>query len=694
MKRIATYLLCGITLFAAVSCANDDEMVNENTEDNLVSMSFQTGDAPNYDNDTADSAKATGTRTALNPDKSSVTWNANDKISIGYQGVAGNVTQPFSTPTTGSNVKFWGQAAEKNTAYFMMYPYQTTTKIEYKNNNWANYTYVFPKTQTAIANTFDPNANLSVGVIPDRTKPFTAYNLGGLLRFSIEGAANVAQVKILARGQEPLAGDATSQIKFNNNGSISSAPIQFVPNKNTCVLTYAPASGTLAENTDYFVVLPAGKLASGLTLAFILEDGKAIQVKVSNAIEIKRAQTYSLGKLTLNAAKAKSEILRNKGLIEAYAEKVPGIELEADGTLDIYRGDNLEKILSYKGVLEVKDKDNLTSLNELQYYRNVSGIFLRGNKNLAGELNFSKYPQLTNMILLEGSPQVTKVDITGLDKLRAAYIINIKGFKTIATGNNKGLIELSIYGSDAIEEIDASHMPLLLNLNVYSNKALRTINITNSQKLKVINALYDSSLTNIISLEDKSELERFWAAYSKIESYDFTNMPKLQNINLASSEVKELKGLSAAGANLENLQLSNTKLTSLDVSNNPNLKWLDVYGVKGLTTLDLTNNLELLQIRTSLASNLRELKLGNHIKLTELKVAHCKLTELDIRKFQNLNILYAGSQQPNGFLANIVVKMTAAQKTRLEAVKPFVESGNDPRATSEDTNSWVKVVVE
>ena len=141
MKRIATYLLCGIALLAAVSCANDDEMVNESAEDNLVSMSFQTGDAPNYDNDTADSAKATGTRTALNPDKSSITWNANDIISIGYQGAAGNVTQPFSTPTTGSNVKFWGQAAEKNTAYFMMYPYQTTTKIEYKNNNWANYTY-------------------------------------------------------------------------------------------------------------------------------------------------------------------------------------------------------------------------------------------------------------------------------------------------------------------------------------------------------------------------------------------------------------------------------------------------------------------------------------------------------------------------------------------------------------------------
>ena len=38
MKRIATYLLCGITLFAAVSCANDDEIVNESAEDNLGSV--------------------------------------------------------------------------------------------------------------------------------------------------------------------------------------------------------------------------------------------------------------------------------------------------------------------------------------------------------------------------------------------------------------------------------------------------------------------------------------------------------------------------------------------------------------------------------------------------------------------------------------------------------------------------------
>ena len=330
----------------------------------------------------------------------------------------------------------------------------------------------------------------------------------------------------------------------------------------------------------------------------------------------------------------------------------------------------------------------------MQYYRNVNGIELIGNKNLAGEINLSKYPQLTSTVVIKQSPLVTSVNATGLDKINKLSLTEMDGLKKVTTGNNTQLVLFELHKNRVLEEVDASNMPSLKVISAYYSPKITTINTTNSPNLEEINAISTGSLISIIALEDKANMMALKASGSKIESYDFTNMPKIREINLASAAVKELKGLSAAGANLENLQLSNTKLTSLDVSNNPNLKWLDVYGVKGLTTLDLTNNLELLQIRTSFASNLRELKLGNHTKLTELKVAHCKLTELDIRKFQNLKTLYAGSQQPNGFLANIVVKMTAAQKTRLEAVKPFVESGNDARSTFEDTNSWVKVVVE
>jgi internalin-related protein len=89
---------------------------------------------------------------------------------------------------------------------------------------------------------------------------------------------------------------------------------------------------------------------------------------------------------------------------------------------------------------------------------------------------------------------------------------------------------------------------------------------------------------------------------------------------------------------------------------------------------------------------LTTLDLSNNTKLKFLGVEHCKLSTLDIRHITGLNEFYAGSQSPNG-LANITVTMTAAQKARLEQVKPFKESANDDRANIDKTNSWVKVVV-
>lgn len=101
--------------------------------------------------------------------------------------------------------------------------------------------------------------------------------------------------------------------------------------------------------------------------------------------------------------------------------------------------------------------------------------------------------------------------------------------------------------------------------------------------------------------------------------------------------MKEFKGLSAAGANLEFLQLSRTNIASLDVSNNPNLKELDLYGVKEITKLDLTNNLKLTKLRTALASNLADFKLGDNTELTELIISHMKLSMLDIHKFPEVD---------------------------------------------------------
>ena len=678
MKHFKTYLLClGLALTTA-SCSQDDFDSTEATSEKLVEMSFIAGSSQPV------------TRTVLGSDGATVTWQANDKIGIGFKGNQPK-NYPFTTPTAGSDVRFWGNAPDvNNVSYFMMYPYQQDAKISANSNTQAIYEYNFPKDQNAIAGTFDPKANVSVGIIPQRGKPFIAYNVGGLLRFTIKGTSDVKQVKLLSIGQENLAGNLKSTITFANDGKISAAQNQF--SSASPVVNFKAESGNLEENKAYYIALPEQKLSQGLTLVFIMQDGKAILKKVKQEINIQRAKVYDLGEMTLDATKAKAFILKNQGLIEAVGAKVSGLVKTVDGHLDIYAADNLEKILSFKGMLEIKGNPKLTSIDELQYYRNVNGLTLQNNTNLAGELNFNKYPQLTDRIEVAGSPLVTKVDVTGLDKISQLQAHDLIGLKEVVTGGNTKLNLFALYGNKSLESVDASNMPALTNLQTYYSSNIKTINTTNSPNLNNFNGISNYSLQNFIGLSDNSKLQTFWASGSKIESYDFSKMANLSNVNLASAAVKEIKGLYAAGANLKELQLSNTHVSSLDVSNNPNLTSIDLYNVKEMTVLDVTHNPNLTSLRIPFTS-ISSLDVSNNTKLTYLSVSHCKLTTLDIRNIPGLTTFYAGSQSNSaGFSQMITVTMTQAQKTKFGNI--FFEDNTGPNSTVEGSNNYVKVNVQ
>ena len=678
MKHFKTYLLClGLALTTA-SCSQDDFDSTEATSEKLVEMSFIAGSSQPV------------TRTVLGSDGATVTWQTNDQIGIGYYSAPGNKSLPFKTSSTGSNVIFWGQAADQQNPYFMMYPYQEDAKILQKNNVTAEYQYTFPKNQQAVAGTFDPKANVSVGIIPQRGKPFIAYNVGGLLRFTIKGTSNVKQVKLLSIGQENLAGNLKSTITFANDGKISVAKNEFTTA--SPVVNLKAESGNLEENKAYYIALPEQKLSQGLTLIFIMQDGKAILKKVKQEINIQRAKVYNLGEMTLDASKAKAFILKNQGLIEAVAAKVSGLTRTPDGHMDIYAADNLEKILSVKGTLEIKNNDKLTSIDELQYYRNVNGLTLDKNKNLAGELNFNKYPQLTNTILVSNSPLVTKIDVTGLDKLRGFYSHHMDGLKEAVVKDNTNLSELSLYDNKVIKNIDASNLPSLKTLRAYSNPEVLSINTTNVPNLNELNIGTNPKMTNLIGWKDNLEIKKFIANKTNIESYDFSKQTKLEEINFVGAAVKEIKGLSASGANLKTLSMANSHVNSLDISNNPNLTTIDLYAVKELTALDVTHNPNLTSLRVPMTS-ISTLDVSNNTKLTYLGVAHCKLSTLDIRNIPGLTTFYAGSQSNSaGIVQMITVTMTQAQKTKFGNI--FFENASGPNNNYEGSNNYVKVNVQ
>ena len=690
-NRLKTYALCIGLALSVVSCSNDDFEGTNTTDDQLVDMTFVSAglESPSNAEDITPSNQAK-TRTVLGSDGTTVTWQANDKIGIGFKSPTAK-NYPFTTPTAGSDVHFWGQAPNvNNVAYFMMYPYQQDAKISANNNTQAIYQYNFPKAQNAIAGTFDPKANVSVGIIPQRGKPFVAYNIGGLLRFSLRGTSNVKQVKLLSVGQENLAGNLKSTITFANDGKISAAKNEF--SAASPVVSLTPASGTFEEGKAYYIALPEQNLSQGLTLVFIMQDGKAILKKVKQEVNIQRAKVYNLGEMALDPTKAKDFILKNQGLIEAVAAKVSGgLTTTADGHLNIYAADNLEKILSFKGVLPIANNNKLTSLDELQYYRNVTGLNLSGNQNLAGNLDLSKYKQLTEEIKITGSPNVSKVDITGLD-VQNIEVFSMNGMKEVVMKDNNNLKSAKLYSNGKLENVDASNLPELTTLWTQGSGSLKTINTANTPNLKELNTSSDGNLTGITGLQDNVELTTFTAPYTKLTKLNFSNAPKLRNVNLVSSSVTEIKGLSAAGANLESLQLAFTHVASLDISNNPNLTSIDLYSVKELTALDVTHNPKLTSLRIPFTS-ISSLDVSNNTKLTYLGVAHCKLTTLDIRNIPGLTTFYAGSQSNSaGFSQMITITMTQAQKTKFGNI--FYEDNSGPNATVEGSNNYVKVNVQ
>ena len=680
MKHFKTYLLClGLALTTA-SCSQDDFDSTEATSEKLVDMSFIAGSSQPV------------TRTVLGTDGSTVTWQTNDQIGIGYKTARYQKTYPFKTPTTGSDVRFWGQADDQPNPYFMMYPYQENAKIAVKSNSQAEYQYDFPKNQKAVAGSFDPKANVSVGIIPQRGKPFIAYNVGGLLCFTIKGTSDVKQVKLLAVGQENLAGTINSTITFANDGKISAAKNEF--SAASPVVNLTAESGSLEENKSYYIALPEQKLSQGLTLVFIMQDGKAILKKVKQEINIQRAQVYNLGEMTLDPTKAKDFILKNQPIIDAVAAKVSGLNRKPDGNLDIYDGDNLEKILSYKGILTITDNDKLTSIDELQYYRNITSVSLQGNKNLAGELDFNKNPYLNNSIVVSNSPLVTKLDISGLKDLKFLSAHHMDGLTEAKVGNNPQMTTLALYNNKLLTKIDASNLPALTTLQAYNNGELTNINTLNSPKINSINISATGKLTQIEGLSDKDQLENFVAWGNKIESYDFSKMTKLKSINLLGSAVKEIKGLAAAGTNLKILELGSTQISSLDVTKNTELQKLNLSYVKGITTLDLSNNTHLTELTTN-NSGIRELKLGSKNGLKNINVSNSKLSSLDISEAGTIENIAVGLQTDVTGDKQIKVTMTQQQKDYFDSKGIiFTENIITNNSDKNKPNSNVKVIIK
>ncbi len=143
-----------------------------------------------------------------------------------------------------------------------------------------------------------------------------------------------------------------------------------------------------------------------------------------------------------------------------------------------------------------------------------------------------------------------------------------------------------------------------------------------------------SPITSLSGIEDFVSLERLICSGSRLTSIDLSNSPNLTEANLSNNLLTTISvnGLTA----LENLQLSGNSLSTIDVTTNTSLTILDLSG-SDLTTLNVINNtaLETLDIGNNEISTI---DLSTNTLLESFTFSSTSVSSLDLSN--NINLYY------------------------------------------------------
>lgn len=130
-------------------------------------------------------------------------------------------------------------------------------------------------------------------------------------------------------------------------------------------------------------------------------------------------------------------------------------------------------------------------------------------------------------------------------------------------------------------------------------------------------------LTSLVGIEYFSNLEYIDVSYNKLTSLDLSHSPLLKEVYVNGNSLQSLD-LSGIG-DLETLDCSSNKLGTLNVSEATHLKSL-ICSSNNLGTLNIKNNKELTELQCS-SNNLASLDLKNN---TALEVLYCRKNSLNV----------------------------------------------------------------
>ena len=273
-------------------------------------------------------------------------------------------------------------------------------------------------------------------------------------------------------------------------------------------------------------------------------------------------------------------------------------------------------------------------------------------------------------INLKNSTAITSLDVSNCASLTTLDTSTLATLQTI-TVSGSGLISLDVAANTALTTLEAQNCLSLTSVTSEvlekNSNALSSVDVSGCANLVTLNLKYCSYVTEL-DLRTLTNLEVLNVAYSGVTIYTgmtgmaFPNNTKLRevyanHINLSAIDL-------SANADLEVFyNTSNTTTTSLDLTNNVKLRELALGDLTQVTTLDLskctllefasiggtkittlslTNHPNLTFLELTNSSKLNQLEISNSPSLATLTVVNCtSLTSLDISTFTNLEVFKA-----------------------------------------------------
>lgn len=178
-------------------------------------------------------------------------------------------------------------------------------------------------------------------------------------------------------------------------------------------------------------------------------------------------------------------------------------------------------------------------------------------------------------------------------------------------------------------------------ITVYGNSDLWYLNcsggvipISNDGRMqKLVQISITGANADAVVMEHADSLKTFAFNNSPVQRVDMSGAPRLTSLTVNNTTQSKYE----------------PQLTSVNVSNNPELSYLSLQGNQNnhgkLKTLDLTNNTKLSGLGLYLQYNeLTEVKLGENT-LTTINLSFNKLTEFDLTQLPSLKTLYISDNQ-------------------------------------------------